>query len=196
MTPSPVASMDIAAARALPDDTPVVVDGVLTLDLGSIDGARGGFVQDLTAGIGLYLTADPPALAPLGAHVRITGVLDTRYAQRVIRVAPDAVEGLGAADVPVAQDIETGAAGEPLEGSRVTVEGVVADPPSALADGLAVTVDDGSGSVRVIVLAAAGAPEIGTGDVVHATVRSASVTARARAPPAIASTSRGRKTSS
>ena len=85
--------MDIAAARALPDDMPVVVDGVLTLDLGSIDGARGGFVQDLTAGIGLYLTADPPALAPLGTHVRITGVLDTRYAQRVIRVAPDAVEG-------------------------------------------------------------------------------------------------------
>ena len=149
--------MDIAAARALPDDTPVVVDGVLTLDLGSIDGARGGFVQDLTAGIGLYLTADPPALAPLGAHVRITGVLDTRYAQRVIRVAPDAVEALGAADVPVAQDIETGAAGEPLEGSRVTVEGVVADPPSDLADGLAVTVDDGSGSVRVIVLPAAAA---------------------------------------
>ena len=43
------------------------------------------------------------------------------------------------------------AAGELLEGVRVHVQGVIADSPDSLSDGTGITVDDGSGEIRVVV---------------------------------------------
>ena len=48
-------------------------------------------------------------------------------------------------DLPEPLEIGTGAAGESNEGRRVTASGTTVGSPSALADGLGVTVDDGSG---------------------------------------------------
>ena len=63
----------------------------------------------------------------------------------------------------------TGAAGEALEGLRLSVGGVVVEAPSALSDGLGVTIDDGSGALRIVVGAVAqAAATIRTGDTITA----------------------------
>ena len=41
------------------------------------------------------------------------------------------------------------------EGTRVAIEGVVTEAPSALADGTGLLVDDGSGGVRAVIAPAA-----------------------------------------
>jgi hypothetical protein len=72
----------VAAARAAADATHVVVEGVLTTPLGSLEDGRGGFLQDATGGIALLLPTTPDAAIPVAAFVRAAGSLDDRYAQR------------------------------------------------------------------------------------------------------------------
>ena len=86
-----------------------------------------------------------------GTIVRLAGELDTRYGARTIRVAATAVVDLGPGALPDAADVATGLVGEELEGLRVTVTGTTIGSPTSFADGLGILVDDGSGSVRVIV---------------------------------------------
>ena len=160
-TPTPVASASpsgpvvspIAAARSAPDGARVTVEGVLTTSLGAFDDARGAFVQDGSGGIGLYL--DSPAAAPLprGTRVRVTGISAERYSQRVLRVAPADVVDLGEDTVPAAEAVRTSEATETFEGRRIVVEGVVTAAPTDVADGTSVTIDDGSGPVRVVAAA-------------------------------------------
>ena len=45
----------------------------------------------------------------------------------------------------------TGAAGEPSEGRRVRVSGTIIGAPDQLTDGVGVTLDDGSGTVRAVI---------------------------------------------
>ena len=52
--------------------------------------------------------------------------------------------------LPGAVATSTGAASEPVEGLRLELAGTVTEAPSALADGLGITIDDGTGPVRVI----------------------------------------------
>lgn len=148
-TPAPVTS--ILAARALADDANVVIEGVLTTDLGALETGHVGFVQDATAGIAVYLDAALPSPIPAGSTVRLPGTLDTRFALRTLRVAGADVVVLGTAAQPGPIGIATGGAGEAVEGSRVTLSGVVTEAPSSLSDGLGLMVDDGTGAVRVIV---------------------------------------------
>ena len=54
-------------------------------------------------------------------------------------------------DLPVALAIETGAAGESVEGRRVRVSGTIIGAPDQLTDGLGVSIDDGSGLVRAVI---------------------------------------------
>jgi uncharacterized protein YdeI (BOF family) len=149
-SPSP-AAIPIAEARALPDGLPAVVVGTLTTDLGALEAGRAGFVQDATAGIAIYLDAAPTMPLQTGTIVRLDGELDTRYGARTLRVDATAVVDLGPGFLPDAGDVATGIVGEELEGLRVTVTGTTIGSPTSFADGLGILVDDGSGSVRVII---------------------------------------------
>jgi hypothetical protein len=153
----------------MPDGSTAQVQGVLTTALGALESGRTGFVQDTTAGIALYLDAALPSPIPAGTLVRATGVTGSRYGQRTLRVSSADVAVLAQAGLPAPLDAPTGGAGEALEGLRLRVAGVVTESPSVLADGLAITVDDGSGGVRVIVGPdALGGMSIATGDAVTA----------------------------
>jgi hypothetical protein len=141
----------IAAARALPDDSSALVEGVLTTVLGALEDGRTGFVQDDTAGIAIYLdTALEPPIAA-GRRIRVGGTLDSLYGQRTIRVEAARVDDLGPAAMPAVATETTGSVGESLEGSRVSIAGILTEAPSALADGTGLLVDDGSGPVRAVV---------------------------------------------
>ncbi len=151
-TPTPTsAPVDIAAVRGLPDGTDVTVDGVLTTDLGVLESGRTSFVEDATGGIGLYLAAPVIAALPAGTAISVRGIVDGRYSQRILRVAETDIAILGSAAMPLLANVETGAAGESLEGRRISVTGAILGAPEALADGPAVFVDDGSGSIKVVI---------------------------------------------
>jgi outer membrane biosynthesis protein TonB len=148
-TPTPGPLLSIGAARAVADGGAVVVEGVLTVPLGSLEDGRGGFVQDATGGIALLLPADPAEPIVAGALVRASGTVGDRYAQRTIRLdGPPAI--VGSAALPEASLVGTGAASEALEGRLVAVEGAVVETPTFLSTGVSVLIDDGSGALRVI----------------------------------------------
>ena len=151
-TPSPTpGALPIAEARARADGDLVTIEGTLTTALGGLEGGRGGFVQDDTGGIALYLDAPASAVWAAGTHVRAEGSVASRYGQRTLKLAEgDLVRG-ESLDLPDPLEIGTGAAGESNEGLRVTVSGTTVGSPSALADGLGVTVDDGTGEVRAVI---------------------------------------------
>lgn len=168
--PSPSPSLTIGAIRSLPLGTAAAATGVLTTDLGALESGRGAFLQDETAGIGLYLAAPVSSPVPAGTRVLVRGTLDSRYGQLVLRVAEADVTTDGAATLPAPVPTTTGGAGEDLEGRRVTVRGLVTESPSVLADGLGLTIDDGSGPLRVVVGAAAlGDRSLARGDEIEAT---------------------------
>ncbi len=152
-TPSPTVAptTPIAVARELPDGTLVAVEGVLTTALGSLESGRTGFVQDATAGIAIYLDAPLGTPIAAGARIHVAGAIDSRYAQRTLRVAGTDVAVLGIDALPAALAVPTGAAAEPVEGLRIELGGVVVESPATLADGLGLLLDDGSGPVRVII---------------------------------------------
>jgi cytochrome c-type biogenesis protein CcmE len=142
--------MSIESVRALPDGAEAAIEGVLTTEMGSLESARSGFLQDATAGIAVYLDAAFDVPVPAGWRVRATGVLDSRFGQRTLRVDRDQLVVLGEQWLPTPLEAQTGAASEPLEGLRLQVTGTVTEAPSDLSDGVGLMVDDGSGEVRVI----------------------------------------------
>ncbi len=150
-TPVPDAAIPIAEARQLPSGLTVAVQGVLTTPLGLLEDGRGAFLQDASGGIALLFDVTPEAL-PAGSTLRVSGTLDDRYSQRTLRVAAPPV-ALGTAPLPQPFEIATGDAGEVLEGLLLSTSGTVTEAPSALTSGLAVTLDDGSGPIRVVLVA-------------------------------------------
>src|SRR5439155_25969880 len=175
-TPTPVPTpvptptvLAIAEARATADGTTVTVAGTLTTDLGAIDSARIGFVQDASGGIAVRLDAALVPAIPAGTTVAITGTVGSYFSLRTVNTTAAGIVPTGTADLPDPIGVTTGAAAESLEGLRLAVSGVVTESPSTLADGLGVTIDDGSGPLRLVVTAAAqGAATISTGDTVGA----------------------------
>jgi hypothetical protein len=127
------------------------VAGILTTSLGALESGRTAFIQDVTGGIAIYLDAAVVDPLPAGTELIVRGTVDDRFAQRTIRAAEGDLEVTGEAAIPTAADTPTGTAGETSEGRRIRLAGAIVDEPDALADGSAVTVDDGSGPVRVIV---------------------------------------------
>ena len=160
-SPSPTATtqpeaMPIAAARGLADGALVTVAGSLTTAPGFVESGHETFVQDGTAGIALHLEGtDWPFLAR-GQGVLASGVLDTRYGQRVLRVARPSDLIPAAAELPVPARLATGDVREPWEGSLVSVTARVTGSASSLTDGFAVEIDDGSGPIKVVAVAASG----------------------------------------
>ena len=151
-TPRPMA---IAVARSQADGSAATIEGVLTVGLGVLESDRGGFVQDGTGGIALYLDVAIGSVIPAGTVVRATGTLDDRYAQRTLRVSAATIVELGATDLPPAIAITSGNAGEDREGLRLALTGTIVETPSTYADGLGLLLNDGSGALRAIVGVAA-----------------------------------------
>lgn len=151
------------------DGSEATIEGVLTTALGALEGGRAGFVQDSTGGIAVYLDSPLEPPLPAGTIVSLTGTLDSRYAQRTLRVAATRIDAMRGSELPAPILVATGAASEPAEGSRIVLEGTVVEAPSAMSDGRGLLVDDGTGPVRVIVAPAAlGGFDPMTGD--HVTV--------------------------
>ncbi len=145
----------IESVRALADGTEATIEGVLTTDLGALESARSGFVQDATGGIAIYLDAAFEQPIPAASRVVATGIVDSRFGQRTLRVDRADIVLLGEQWLPTPLEVQTGAASEPLEGMRLQLTGTVTETPSALSDGLGLMINDGSGEIRVIVGAAA-----------------------------------------
>jgi hypothetical protein len=147
-TPVPVTA--IADARSLPDGTTVRVAGTTTTALGAIDAGRIGFVQDATAGIAIRLDVALVPSLPAGTAVTFDGTVGSYFSLRVLNVAAMSVAAAGPEALPDAVGSATGAASEALEGVRLTLRGEVVEAPATLSDGLGVTIDDGTGPIRVI----------------------------------------------
>src|SRR6476661_7712658 len=151
-TPTPTtAPRPIAEARALADASVVTIEGVLTTPLGALESSHGGFIQDASGGIALYL--DDPAVGvwPAGVTVTVEGTVSSRFSQRTLRISESALVAGPATDLPAALSLETGAASESFEGQRVRLSGTIIGAPDQLTDGLGVTLDDGSGTIRAVV---------------------------------------------
>ncbi len=141
----------IATARSMPDGALITVAGVLTTGLGQLEAGRTAFIQDDSGGIALYLEASVVAPLPAGTAVIVVGTVDDRFAQRTLRAAEGDIRSTGTPGLPPATSISTGSAGEADEGRRLHVTGSLVAGPDILADGTAVTVDDGTGPLRVII---------------------------------------------
>ena len=143
--------VSIATARALPDGTESTIEGVALTGSDFADG--GGFVADESGGLAVLVSDGTFAR---GAHLRVRGAIDDRYAQRTLRAIGADVVVLGTAADPTPIELATGAVGEDVEGRLVHISGTVLAAPTALSSGLAFDVDDGSGPVRLLVGAATG----------------------------------------
>ena len=155
-TPQPTATppdraVPIATARALPDGTQVTIEGIALTGSDFADG--GGFLVDESAGVAVLLSDGAFAR---GDRLRVTGLMDDRYAQRTLRASAADIVVLGAGAEPAAVDFATGAVGEGVEARLVRVAGTVLGAPTALSTGLAFEIDDGSGPIRLLVGSATG----------------------------------------
>jgi uncharacterized protein YdeI (BOF family) len=153
-TPTPTSSQvatAIAEARTMPDGATVTIEGVLTTALGAVESGHGGFIQDASGGIALYLDGAVVGSWPAGGTITVEGSLSSRYSQRTLRVSEADIRRGLPADLPAATGLATGAAGEAAEGRRVFAIGTVVGSPDQLTDGLAITIDDGSGPLRAVI---------------------------------------------
>ena len=141
----------IADARLLPNESVASISGVALTGSDFTDG--GGCLADETAGIAALLSLGAFAR---GDHVLLTGSIGDRYAQRTMRSSAAEMTVLGAGADPTPVAIETGAIGEATECELVKLSASIVSSPSSLTSGIAFDVDDGSGSVRVLVAPGAG----------------------------------------
>ncbi len=108
----------------------------------------GGYLFDGTAGIAVLVGDGTFARGQL---LRLTGILDDRYAQRTIRALVGDVMVIGSGADPSPEAAETGSLTEAFEGRLVLVSGAVVSGFSTLSGGIAFDLDDGSGPARVVV---------------------------------------------
>jgi hypothetical protein len=147
----------------------MTVRGTLTTALGALESDRIGFVQDATGGIAIRLDAALAEPLNAGTTVEVTGSLSSYFSLRVLVASGTDVVADGVEPLPVPLAATTGEAAEPFEGTRLIVSGTVTSAPSDLADGLGVTIDDGSGPLRLVVSdAALAGAQVATGDEVTA----------------------------
>jgi hypothetical protein len=153
-------AIDIAAARALPLGTVVTVEGSVTVPSGDFSSStfdEGFAIQDRTGGIFVSLAADLDLT--LRQEVEVTGPLADN-GHGVLTVVPAdphdvRVEGRGRRVEP--RWVSTASVSEATEGLLVEVVGtitapIVPDPPF----GTIITLDDGSGPIRIFVCTSTG----------------------------------------
>jgi hypothetical protein len=137
----------------------VAISGVLTIPIGFTESGHGGFLQDESGGIALYLAGDQVPAWKAGTRIVARGIIEFRFSQTTIRVAEAAdLENLGSVAGPRPVDVTLSEALEPFEARLVRVAGTVTGTPDRLTDAFAVDLRDGTTSLRVIVADAAGIP--------------------------------------
>ena len=117
--------------------------------LGAVESGHGGFIQDASAGSRSISTGQWSAYGPLGprswskARFRAGSRRTLRHLEADLAAGP--IAGL-----PDAATLEPGGR-RVLRGRRVQISGTIDGAPDQLTDGIGVTVDDGSGAIRVII---------------------------------------------
>ncbi|HET7581335.1 MAG TPA: hypothetical protein VFL75_01110 [Candidatus Limnocylindria bacterium] len=156
-TPSPTGNPDaitIAAARARPFNSRVLVRGVVTLPSNLVDTGTAA-IQDATGAIVLRLSDETGALR-IGELVEVAGTRATKSGMETLRVVA-APRRLGTQALPDPRRRGTGALGEADEAVLVSIRGAVSTTPRRTsADNVYFDVDDGSGPIRVFVAPDAG----------------------------------------
>lgn len=172
-TPAPSGSsapvVSIAAARDAGTGTDVKIRGVVTMGSGVID-PTSAVVQDASGGM-LVRIDDDLARLVRGRLVELVGTRSTRSGMLTVRV-DTAPTVLGDPGEPRATSRATGAISEQDEAQLVVVAGTITSSVlRSTANNVSFTVDDGSGDIRVVLLARAGIPATGLAKGVHLVVR-------------------------
>jgi hypothetical protein len=152
-SPSPGAGsvVTIAVARAADTGTRLRIRGVVTMGSGLLD-AGSAVVQDSSAGI-LVRLGDEVGSLRQGEQVELSGTRSTKSGMLTIRVT-DRPTRRSAGTEPAALSVRTGSAGEEQEARLVRVRGaIVTAPRRSSAGSVSFDLDDGSGALRVFVLA-------------------------------------------
>jgi DNA/RNA endonuclease YhcR with UshA esterase domain len=137
------ALMTISAARQMADGVQVTITGSVTMLPGSL--AQRIYIEDATAGIGIYLRRGDFPLLALGDLVRVTGQLTDYHGEAQIEVSGSSRVVLMGHRAPLApRGVRTGAIGETYEGRLVWIAGRVTEFAKD-----SITLDDGSGPARV-----------------------------------------------
>lgn len=150
-TPEPIATptptpISIATARSLADGAVVTVEGVTLTASDFSEG--GGYLADASGAIAVLLS---DGTFPRGVNLRVTGVVDDRFAQRTIRSDATSITVGSPGIEPLPTEVASGEVSDALEGGLVQVSGTIDGAPSALSGGIAFDLDDGSGGTRVLV---------------------------------------------
>jgi hypothetical protein len=153
-TPPSTAVISIADARAASVGAIVRIRGVVTLPTGLVE-TGSAVIADPS---GAILIRSSSNLAPLrrGQLVELTGTRSTRSGMASVRIGEPALV-LGTQPDPAAPTRATGQFREADEALLVVVRGVVGDGPRRTSGGsLTLTLNDGSGELRVFVAGATG----------------------------------------
>jgi outer membrane biosynthesis protein TonB len=150
-SPIPTGQTTVAAVRALPIGTRVVVTGVVTAEAGRLGTPALMAIADATGGIALRIPSDTEPF-PRGTLLRVEGTLRAPYGQLEIKPVSGGIVVMGVGSLPSV--IAVGAAGldESIEGRLVSASGVVTSKAKLSSGGdLTMTLErDGANSVRVI----------------------------------------------
>lgn len=162
-TPTPGSSLppliDIRRARAAATGAVVRVRGVVTVGNGIVDGPT-AVIQDASGAIVLRL-GDKAGRLRRATLIEALGVRSTKAGMATIRVERASVV-IGPRAEPTAQHVATGAAGETLEARLIVVRaGVTSAPVRSATGNVALTLDDGSGPLRVTIFSASRIPTQG-----------------------------------
>lgn len=163
--------MSIAQARAQPTGTHLRLRGIVTVRSGLIEPGT-AIVQDAAAAILIRLD-DEAGTLQRGQLVELDGVRSTRSGMLTLRVqARPLILGLQAE--PDAPRVPTGSIAEAHEAKLVLVRGAITSTPlRSTANNVSFTIDDGSGPLRIVVLARSGISPAGLARDVWIEVRGA-----------------------
>ncbi|HEX2222506.1 MAG TPA: hypothetical protein VHK06_08280, partial [Candidatus Limnocylindria bacterium] len=147
--------ISIAEARAAETGTRVRVRGVVTIGSGLVD-PTSAVIQDSSGGMLLRL-GDEAGRVRRGEAVEVSGTRSTKSGMLTIRVA-NAPRRLGDGAEPSPRRLATGEAAEALEAQLIVARGAVVESARRSSAGsVTLDIDDGSGALRVHLLAALGA---------------------------------------
>lgn len=149
----------IGDARTLPLGSIVTVQGFVTVPSGTYSSSaldEGFAIQDHTGGI--YVSIATNLGLELRNMTRVTGQLaDSNGLLILVVTSPDDVKQLGKGPTVQPQPVDTGAVSEATEGLLVSIAGMITEAVvDDLPYGYYLSVDDGSGALRVYVPASTG----------------------------------------
>lgn len=148
-SPSAGAVMTISRARRVPVNTPVTIQGTVTLPTGVVDVGTAA-VQDASGGILVRLSGDAGSLVR-GERLEISGTRSTLSGMDTVRITRPP-RRLGTGREPAPLSVRTGSAGEAHESLVVVARGAVVASARRFASGtVSFEIDDGSGPLRVSV---------------------------------------------